>query len=948
MKNLLAKCCTGFKALGLLTAGILAGGVSYAQQASFSFTTTPGTACAPAVVTFKNTSTAGALSYSWDFDNGRYSQLSDPQVTYTVAGTYHVALTSYYATGPVTFTKDIVVNPLPAPDFSVSEAMSCKAYSPTFTDLTPEGTSRVWDFGDNTGNITTPNATITHNYQLPGVYDVTLSVTNANGCTNTVTKKQFIQIALPTLTAPSPVAGCVPVNATLAVTVSNLKNEAVTAYAWNFGDGQSQTVATPAVQHTYSSTGRYDVTLTVTTQSGCTVSAAYNDLVMAGVAPAAANFGVTPNPVCAGDAVRLVATATGADTYSWDFGDGTLQSGAQNDITHIFQQNGPITVNMSAGSNGCYNSATPVTVQVNGPVASFDFVRDCSNKHQFLFTNTSKEIPGNTYEWAYGDASALGNTQNSAHTYTTPGKYFVRLTLTAGSCSSTAIDTLYDFNPDFSAGVNTVCRGTSATYSVLNVPGPLVANYSWRFADGTQQDGPTLTDVSKVLDQTGVKTDWLVISYIDPRYCNDTVRKVDHISVIAPTADFSLDNTACVGQDVAFINTTVPSPNIPVITWSWDLGNGATADTETPANVVYAASGTYPIKLVITDARTCMDSITRSITINPTPYLYTSRSAAKLCEGDAVTLTASTDATVQWLTNYNLSCTACNTTSATPAIDTIYHVMATNAFGCSVEDSVRMQVVPTVVLSVSSDTAICTGASVQLKAEGATTYSWLPKDNLTDPDTASPLASPPTQTTYTVTGSNDAACPGESKSVTITVNPLPTVSTPAREIVTVGSIVPLNATGSTDVISWQWAPADYIDCTTCQNTNAAVRKPIAYSITGTNSYGCTASAVTEVVLVCDENVVFIPNTFTPNHDGVNDVFYVRGKGIANVRYFRIFNRNGVMVFERNNFNVDDISAGWDGTIKGQSAASDVYVYLVDMVCDNNQPFQLKGNVTLLR
>ncbi|HEY0273261.1 MAG TPA: gliding motility-associated C-terminal domain-containing protein, partial [Chitinophaga sp.] len=281
-------------------------------------------------------------------------------------------------------------------------------------------------------------------------------------------------------------------------------------------------------------------------------------------------------------------------------------------------------------------------------------------------------------------------------------------------------------------------------------------------------------------------------------------------------------------------------------------------------------------------------------------------------------------------------------------IDTLYHVQATNAFGCSVEDSVRLQVVPMVHLSVSNDTAVCAGASVQLKAFGAANYSWSPVENLTDPTIAMPIASPTAQTTYTVTGSNDAACPGESQSVTITVNPLPDVSTPARQIVTVGSIVPLSATGTPDVISWQWSPADYIDCTTCQNTSAAVRKPIAYSVTGTNSYGCTASAVTEVVLVCDENVVYIPNTFTPNHDGVNDVFYVRGKGIANVRYFRIFNRNGVMVFERNNFNVDDISAGWDGTIKGQPAGSDVYVYMVDMVCDNNQPFQLKGNVTLLR
>lgn len=947
MKNLLAYCGSRYKTLGLFAAGLLVGGVLHAQQASFSTTATPASSCIPAVISFHNNSSSGTLSYNWDFGNGRQSQVADPQVTYTAAGTFHVVLTSYYSSGSVTFAKDIVINPLPTPDFSVSDAVSCKPYTPTFTDLTPSAAVRVWDFGDGTGTVSSTNASVNHNYQQAGAYDVTLSVTNSNGCTNTVVKKQFIQVALPVLTGPSGVAGCAPLDATLSATVSNIKNDPVVSYAWQFGDGQTQTVATPAVLHTYNGTGRFDVTLTVTTQSGCTANAAYNDLVWAGKAPATANFGVTPNPVCAGDAVRLVATSSGADTYNWNFGDGTAQSGAASDITHNFQNNGNITVNMSAGSNGCYTAATPVTVQVNGPVASFDFVRDCTNKHQFLFNNTSKEIPGNTYQWAYGD-NGVGSAQNEAHTYTSTGKYFVRLTLTSGGCSSTAIDTLYDFSPDFSTGVNTVCRGTSATYSVLNVPGPLVSNYSWRFDDGTQQDGATLTDVTKVLNQTGVKSDWLVISYNDPRYCNDTVRKTNHISVIAPTADFTLANVGCVSQQVNFTNTSVPTSNIPIITWAWNLGNGVTSTQQAPAGLTYSASGTYPVKLVITDARNCMDSTVKNITINPTPYIFSSRSAPKLCEGTSVTLTANSDAPVQWLTNYNLSCTSCASTTATPPVDTLYRVQATNAFGCFVQDSLRLQVVPTVALTISNDTALCAGTATQLRSTGALHYSWSPATDLTDPSIGNPMATPNSTITYTVTGSNDPACPSDSKSVTITVNPLPTVSTPQREIVTVGSIVPLNATGTPDVISWQWSPSDYIDCTTCASTVAAIRKPITYSITGTNSYGCTATAVTEVVLVCDENVVFIPNTFTPNGDGMNDIFYIRGKGIATVKYFRVFNRNGALVFERNNFNVDDITAGWNGTVKGQPAGADVYVYVADMICDNNQPFQLKGNVTLLR
>jgi gliding motility-associated-like protein len=92
----------------------------------------------------------------------------------------------------------------------------------------------------------------------------------------------------------------------------------------------------------------------------------------------------------------------------------------------------------------------------------------------------------------------------------------------------------------------------------------------------------------------------------------------------------------------------------------------------------------------------------------------------------------------------------------------------------------------------------------------------------------------------------------------------------------------------------------------------------------------------------------VPNTFSPNGDGRNDVFYPMGQGISQIKSFRIFNRWGELVFERANLFANDPTAGWDGTYKGKQLTPDVYVYIMVVLCFNNENIELKGNVTLLK
>jgi gliding motility-associated-like protein len=92
----------------------------------------------------------------------------------------------------------------------------------------------------------------------------------------------------------------------------------------------------------------------------------------------------------------------------------------------------------------------------------------------------------------------------------------------------------------------------------------------------------------------------------------------------------------------------------------------------------------------------------------------------------------------------------------------------------------------------------------------------------------------------------------------------------------------------------------------------------------------------------------MPNTFSPNGDGMNDVYYPRGRGIERVRSLKIFNRWGQMVFIRENFNANDPGAGWDGKYRGILSTPDVYVFMIEVFCENESIVTLKGDVMLVR
>ncbi|PBQ33157.1 hypothetical protein CNR22_15690 [Sphingobacteriaceae bacterium] len=158
-------------------------------------------------------------------------------------------------------------------------------------------------------------------------------------------------------------------------------------------------------------------------------------------------------------------------------------------------------------------------------------------------------------------------------------------------------------------------------------------------------------------------------------------------------------------------------------------------------------------------------------------------------------------------------------------------------------------------------------------------------------------------------------------------------------IVRFGSSVKLNGTGAH---TYEWSPPYNITSLTNPSVTVNPFKTTQYILKGYNSKSCYSSDTINVLVVEDCGEMYVPNAFTPNNDGVNDVLYVRGICLQSLT-FMVFNRFGEKVFE-----TADQSVGWDGTFKGQEINTSVFVYRLEGKTYDGKGFSAKGNITLLR
>ena len=356
-------------------------------------------------------------------------------------------------------------------------------------------------------------------------------------------------------------------------------------------------------------------------------------------------------------------------------------------------------------------------------------------------------------------------------------------------------------------------------------------------------------------------------------------------------------------------------------------------------------AGTYTVQLIATNGNGCADTVLQEVMVRPLPQIRAGEDTA-VCPGNAVLLGATGGLHYSWSPVATLQNAQTATPTAAPMVPTYYTVVGTDSSGCQNTDTVWVNIKEKTNGAAWGDTTVCAGATVSLQARGGDSYQWSPPAGLSDANSANPTTRPTTDIRYQVV-IRDGTCPPDSHYVDLTVNPNPVVKAgPDVQIISgmTASLLAQSALAHT----FSWSPANGLSCPACATTQATPGYTTTYVVTATSEHGCMGYDSTTVWVACDNSQFFVPNSFTPNDDGENDIFYVHANGLKQIRLFRIYNRWGNIVFERHNILPNDKTAGWDGTHGGEKLPADAFVYTVEAECSTGQLFHYKGDVTLIR
>ncbi|MDQ3051524.1 MAG: PKD domain-containing protein [Bacteroidota bacterium] len=553
-------------------------------------TFTSGGSCLSELLSFTDNSsiTSGSItSWNWDFGDGGFSNIQNPVHQYAVAGTYPVLLTIVSDSGCTAFiSQNIFVAAQPAVGFSFTG--NCEG-TVTFTDSSFVNgdviTNWNWSFGDGATSLLQHPV---HLYSTSGNYTVTLIITSASGCMDSLSQNMTIN--------PVPVSDfSASINCTLVNFTDNssISTGSITSWTWDFGDMNTSQVQHPA--HQYTNGGVYLVTLTVSSDSGCT--AIFADSVSVSQLPEAA-FNTTGN--CTNQIFFTDVSVIGSNnivSWYWNFGDGS-NSIIQNP-SHTFGNTGSYNVTLIVTTlSGCIDTVIqPVSINPI-PVASFGTIVIC-NTVSFSDNSTISQGTISSWNWDFGDNTASQLAQ-PIHQYTLPGNYTVNLTVTSDSGCTATYNGSVTINPLPISGFNYVvnCFNEVSFNDTSIVAGGNLVSWNWNLGDGSASTAQNPVHSYSSEGSYGVT---LVITDI-----NGCTNQSSATIIINPliNADYAP------GGGTHYINEPINfnDQSTGAVSWFWNFGDGYTSNDQFPSHA-FSNPGTYNVTLNVINTSGCLDSV---------------------------------------------------------------------------------------------------------------------------------------------------------------------------------------------------------------------------------------------------------------------------------------------------------------------------------------------------
>ncbi len=585
----------------------------------------------------------------------------------------------------------------------------------------------------------------------------------------------------------------------------------------------------------------------------------------------------------AGTATHAGTLAAGTTSYTYSSAD--------------FPTDGSYTIeNTTAGAGTVWWSTTDHTGNTGGYMM---VVNASVSKTDYFYKSTVSGLcPGTTYEFAAWVVNLLRSRDISP--------------------------------PDITFSISTTGGTVLGTYNTgtipLNATGAVWKQYGFFFT--------TPANVSDVVIQMtnnssgGAPANDLALDDITFRPCGP-IATADIVGSGATSQTICAGNNTTVDLE-ASVSTGYTTPQYQ---WQVNTGSGWTdiagaTSTKTTITLNNATTGTYLYRLSVGEAATFASAQCRvasnviTLTVNPIPTVTTSGDVT-LCTGDGITFTATGGTSYLWTGPNNFSSTLQNPSipSVTTANAGTYTLMVTSSSGCSASASLNVTVGAYPAATISPATTICEGTGTTLTATGGTTYQWSPATGLSGTTIANPVANPTVTTTYTVKVYDaTATCPAIN-SVKITVLAKPVANAGFDKKITQGQAVTLNGTAKGDNVTYYWTPVTGLSSSTILNPVATPADNITYTLHVVSGCG----TATDDVFVRVYKKITIPNTFTPNNDGINDTWDIDALDTYPDATIQVYNRYGGMV-------LNSIGYGkpWDGRFNGQNLPAGTYYYVIDL------------------
>lgn len=409
----------------------------------------------------------------------------------------------------------------------------------------------------------------------------------------------------------------------------------------------------------------------------------------------------------------------------------------------------------------------------------------------------------------------------------------------------------------------------------------------------------------------------------------------------------------CYNTDTTYTFYSVVNPASASMAFQWQEstdGTGTWKDIPgaNDATLTYhfnagAPRGRYFFRLTAAGSSTNLSvpscrvaSNTSLVVVNPYDSITTQ--VPTLCAGDTLELAAGGGNAYAWTGpgNFTASGSPVKVFPATTAYNGTFYLTVSSAANCSIKDSVVVTVKPQPAVEAGKDTSICTGSSIVLQGNTSTgTYNWSPAAGLSDTHIAGPVASPAHTTQYLLAATNAEGCTN-SDTVTVNVLTAPVVHAGPDKIITEGQSVQLDGSVSGSSDSYYWTPGSYLSD---DHTLQPLASPVT-DITYTLHAGSACGQASDSTFVKVYKQVLVPNSFSPNSDGVNDQWRIDALTSYPRAELFVFNRYGQPVFQSKGYNHP-----WDGTRNGKPLPVDTYYYVIDL--HDGRP-RLSGWVLLVR